>query len=63
MRHAKKRLQLGRFSSWRNATVKSLVRNVVLCQSIKTTSHRAKSCKQIIEKLITLAKTNTLFAR
>lgn len=63
MRHAKKRLQLGRFSSWRNATIKSLARSVVLCQSIKTTLHRAKASKQVIEKLVTLAKENTLFAR
>ena len=63
MRHAKKRLQLGRFTSWHDATIKSLAKNMVTYQSIKTTSARAKSSKQIIEKLITLAKKNTLFAR
>ncbi len=63
MRHAKKRLQLSRFTSWHDATIKSLARNVVICQSIKTTLHRAKASKQLIEKLVTLAKANTLFAR
>ena len=63
MRHAKKRLQLGRFTSWHDATIRSLARNMVICQSIKTTLVRAKSSKQMIEKLITLAKKNTLFAR
>jgi large subunit ribosomal protein L17 len=63
MRHAKKRLQLSRFTSWHEATIKSLVRNVVIHQSIKTTLTRAKASRQIIEKLITLAKENTLFAR
>lgn len=63
MRHAKKRLQLGRFTSWHDATIKSLAKNVILCQSIKTTLHRAKASRQMIEHLITLGKKNTLFGR
>lgn len=63
MRHAKKRYQLGRFTSWHDATIKSLAKNMVISQSIKTTLARAKASKQMIDKLITLAKKNTLFAR
>ena len=63
MRHAKKRLQLNRFTSWHDATINSLARAIILNQSIKTTLHRAKAARQTVEKLITLAKTNTLFAR
>ena len=63
MRHAKKRRQLSRFTSWHDATIRSLARNMVICQSIKTTLVRAKASKQLIEKLITLGKKNTLFAR
>jgi large subunit ribosomal protein L17 len=63
MRHAKKRFQLGRFTSWHKATIKSLARNVIIYQSIRTTLARAKASRQMIEKLITLAKENTLFAR
>jgi len=63
MRHAKKRLQLSRFTSWHDATVRSLAKNMVICQSIKTTLTRAKASKQLIEKLVTLGKKNTLFAR
>ncbi|MDD5465104.1 MAG: 50S ribosomal protein L17 [Candidatus Omnitrophica bacterium] len=63
MRHAKKRLQLGRFTSWHDATIKSLAKNMIICQSIKTTLTRAKASKQMVDKLITLAKKNTLFAR
>ncbi|MFH0918236.1 MAG: 50S ribosomal protein L17 [Candidatus Omnitrophota bacterium] len=63
MRHAKKRLQLSRFTSWHDATIRSLARNMVICQSIKTTLTRAKASKQLIEKLVTLGKKNTLFAR
>jgi large subunit ribosomal protein L17 len=63
MRHAKKRLQLSRFTSWHDATIRSLARNMVISQSIRTTLTRAKASKQLIEKLITLGKKNTLFAR
>lgn len=63
MRHAKKRLQLNRFTSWHDATINSLARAIIINQSIKTTLHRAKASRQTIEKLITLAKTNTLFSR
>ena len=63
MRHAKRRYQLGRFTSWHDATIRSLAKNMIICQSIKTTLTRAKAAKQMVEKLITLAKKNTLFAR
>lgn len=63
MRHGKKRMQLGRFTSWHDATIKSLAKNMIICQSIKTTLVRAKSSKQMVDKLITLARKNTLFAR
>ncbi|MDD5561332.1 MAG: 50S ribosomal protein L17 [Candidatus Omnitrophica bacterium] len=63
MRHAKKRLQLNRFTSWHEATIKSLARNMILCQSIKTTLTRAKASRHMVERLITMAKENTLFAR
>ncbi len=63
MRHAKKRLQLSRFTSWHDATIRSLARNMVICQSIKTTLTRAKASKQLIEQLVSLGKKNTLFAR
>ncbi|MCX5699989.1 MAG: 50S ribosomal protein L17 [Candidatus Omnitrophica bacterium] len=63
MRHNKKRLQLNRFTSWHKATLKSLVRSLVIYESIKTTLHRAKAVKSLAEKLITLAKANTLSAK
>ncbi|PIQ90501.1 MAG: 50S ribosomal protein L17 [Candidatus Omnitrophica bacterium CG11_big_fil_rev_8_21_14_0_20_41_12] len=63
MRHAKKRMQLGRFTSWHDATIRSLAKNMIICQSIKTTLTRAKASKQMVDKLVTLAKKNTLFAR
>jgi len=56
-------MQLGRFTSWHDATIKSLARNILICQSIKTTLTRAKASKGMVEKLITLAKKNTLSGR
>lgn len=63
MRHRKKRLQLNRFTSWRKATLLSLARNLLIHQSIRTTKVKAMAVKPLIEKLITLAKENTLAAK
>jgi large subunit ribosomal protein L17 len=63
MRHSKTRYQLNRFTSWRKATVLSLARNLLISQSIKTTEARAKAVRPVVEKLISLAKENTLAAR
>jgi len=63
MRHAKTKYKLNRFSSWRKATVLSLARNVLNYQSIKTTLARARASRPIVEKLISLAKKNTLAAK
>ncbi len=60
MRHGKKRLQFNRFTSWRKATLKSLLRSLLLYQSIKTTKVKALAVKPLADKLITLAKKNTL---
>lgn len=63
MRHAKKRLQLNRFTSWHKATLKSLARNTLIHQSIKTSLHKAKAARPLVEDLISLAKKNTLAAK
>lgn len=63
MRHNQKRHQLNRFTSWRKATVISLARNVLIQQSIRTTKAKAKAARGLVERLITLAKKNTLDAK
>ncbi len=63
MRHSKKRGQLNRFSSWRKSTVKSIIRSVLIYQSIKTTRIKAKVVRPEVEKLISLGKKNTLAAK
>lgn len=63
MRHAKKKLQLNRFTSWHKATLASLARSIFIYQSIRTTLHKAKAVKPLIDKMITQAKTGTLSAK
>lgn len=63
MRHAKLRHQLNRSTSWRRATILSLAKNLIIQQSIKTTKAKALAARPLIEKLISLAKKNTLAAK
>jgi large subunit ribosomal protein L17 len=63
MRHAKARLQFNRFTSWRKATLNSLLKSLFLEQSIRTTKTKALAVKPLADRLISLAKENTLAAR
>ncbi len=63
MRHRINTNRLDRFSSYRKATVKSLVRALILRHSIVTTHAKAKAAGPQVENLVSLAKSNTLFAR
>ncbi|MDI6758412.1 MAG: 50S ribosomal protein L17 [Candidatus Omnitrophota bacterium] len=63
MRHRKRKLDLNRWTSWRKATLKSMLVSLFTYQSIKTTLLRAKAARILAEKLISLAKENTLMAR
>ncbi len=63
MRHKKFKHQLNRFTSWKKATIKSLARNILFYQSIKTTLQKAKATRPVIEKLIALSKDNTIAAK
>ena len=60
MRHKQKKIQLNRFSSWRKATLISLAKNLIIHQSIRTTKIKASAVQPFVEKLITMAKKNTL---
>ncbi len=63
MRHGKKRYQLNRFTSWHKSTINSLARNLLIHQRIQTTLTRAKAVRPLAEKLISLAKENSLAAK
>src|SRR3989338_4616683 len=55
--------RLDRFSSLRKATINSLSRALFLGQSIKTTYARAEAASGQIERLISLAKENSLASK
>jgi large subunit ribosomal protein L17 len=60
MRHRKAKDNLNRITSWRKATLISMVKSLLKYQRIKTTLVRAKMIRSIADKLITMAKKNTL---
>lgn len=63
MRHGKKRTRFGRQSAHRVATLRNLARSVIIHQRIKTTRVKAKEARRVIEKLVTIAKRDSLEAR
>lgn len=60
MRHAKARHQLNRFTSWHRATIVAMMRSLLVYQRIETTLAKAKAVRPHIERLIALAREDTL---
>jgi len=56
LRHKHKTQKLSRFSSYYEATIRSLARAVLLHQRIVTTQVRAKLARRLVDRLITLGK-------
>jgi large subunit ribosomal protein L17 len=63
MRHQKAGKKLKRDLSARRALLRGLVTNVIEEERITTTVPKAKAAKPLVEKMITLAKRDTLHAR
>ncbi len=63
MRHLKAGKKLKRDVSGRRALLRGLVTNVIEAERITTTVPKAKAAKPLVEKMITLAKRDTLHAR
>jgi len=63
MRHQKTRNKLSRDSAHRKSLLMNLSKELIEHERIKTTEAKAKAVKPEIEKLITLAKKDTLHAR
>jgi len=63
MRHHRIAKKFGRSTSHRKALMVSLVTNLILQDSIKTTLPKAKQARRDAEKIITVARKGTLAAR
>ncbi len=63
MRHKKSGFKLKRDVGARNSLLKNLVTSVIQEERIITTIPKAKAAKPLVEKMITLAKRDTLHAR
>lgn len=63
MRHGKSGFKLKRDISERRALLRNLVTSVVLNDFVITTVPKAKAAKPIVDKMVTLAKRDTLHSR
>ncbi len=63
MRHRNNIMKLGRTSSHRKAVLSTLSASLFEHKHITTTEAKARAARRVAEKLITLAKKNTLHAR
>jgi large subunit ribosomal protein L17 len=63
MRHRKAGVKLKRNIGARRALLRSLVTSTILEERITTTIPKAKAAKPLVEKMITLAKRDTLHSR
>jgi large subunit ribosomal protein L17 len=63
MRHGLKGRKFNRNTGQRKALIKSLVVSLLKHEQIKTTVPKAKDLRPVVEKLVTIAKDNTLANR
>ena len=63
MRHAKIRSKLSMMTARRSATMNNMAASVLKYQRIETIHARAKEVRRLVERLITLSKEDTVFAR
>ena len=63
MRHQRVMKQFGRSTAHRAMLMKSLVTNLILAESIKTTLPKAKEARKDADKMVTIAKKGDLSAR
>ncbi len=63
MRHRNHSGRLSRTSAHRDATLKNLCKNLIQHERIETTVPKAKELRRYAEKLITLAKNDSLHSR
>jgi large subunit ribosomal protein L17 len=63
MKHGKHVFKIGRTSSHRRCLIANMIKDLVIRGRIKTTERKAKELKRRADKMITLAKKNTVASR
>ncbi len=63
MRHKKSGRKLGRTASHRKAMLRNMARSLLIHERIRTTEHKAKELRAVVEPLVALAQTDSLHAR
>ena len=63
MRHQRVMKKFGRSTEHRKMLMKSLVTNLILAESLKTTLPKAKEARKDADKIVTIAKKGDLAAR
>jgi large subunit ribosomal protein L17 len=63
MRHGNSTRKFGREKTQRHALMRSLARNLIRDNQIRTTLAKAKELRPFVEKLVTKAKTDTVASR
>ncbi|OGN59273.1 MAG: 50S ribosomal protein L17 [Chlamydiae bacterium RIFCSPHIGHO2_12_FULL_27_8] len=63
MRHAKKTFKIGRTSSHRRCLIANMLKSLIENEKIVTTTTKAKELKRHADKIITIAKEDSLHAR
>ncbi len=63
MRHQKNNRKFGRLQGARRSFLRNLANDVIRAERIETTEARVKEIRPIVEKLVTIAKQQTLASR
>jgi len=63
MYHQIKQRKLGMYSGYRKSVLRNLSTSLIMNGRIKTTEAKAKEARKVVEKLITMAKNDTLNTR
>lgn len=63
MRHKKSGRKLGRTAAHRKALMRNMARSLLIHERIRTTEHKAKELRGVVENLVTLAQTDSVHAR
>jgi large subunit ribosomal protein L17 len=63
MRHKKSGRKLGRTAAHRKAMLRNMARSLLIHERIRTTEHKAKELRGVVEHLVSLAQTDSVHAR